>query len=339
MIRIFFIILLIAFNIDNLNAQSKLLLTPYTPRLNKATVIEYLDDMKRFSGITLEYSQTSLNNQTIQLDSSEKSIGSVLQKVLNGQRIQLIEKNNKIILAPSAAIINTDELVPQYNLSGIVIADENKEPLSYARIVASRNGAMATTNAFGIYNFRLPQGKHRLIISDTGFQSIVLDIDIYNDQKKDISLVKEKNRSYNFLGNLSNKYKTSIGLKFYPEAITIKHFYKNDRAIEGLVYFWSYGIRLTGLYEIHKNFRNPVGLKWYYGPGAHIGYWNQNWEDEYPDRSNRINVGVDGVIGLDYKINKVPINLSLDWQPSLNLIGYSYFESGWGGFSIRYTLK
>ena len=49
-------------------------------------------------------------------------------------------------------------------------------------------------------------------------------------------------------------------------------------------------------------------------------------------------VGVDGILGLDFKFKNVPLNMSIDWQPSFNLIGYQYFESGWGGLGIRYTL-
>jgi len=46
---------------------------------------------------------------------------------------------------------------------------------------------------------------------------------------------------------------------------------------------------------------------------------------------------VDGVLGLDYKISGAPINVSIDWQPSLNLIGHTYFEGGWGGLGVRFT--
>ncbi len=48
---------------------------------------------------------------------------------------------------------------------------------------------------------------------------------------------------------------------------------------------------------------------------------------------------MDGVLGLDYKIKGAPINVSIDWQPSINFVGYGRFESGWGGLGIRYTLK
>ena len=132
-------------------------------------------------------------------------------------------------------------------------------------------------------------------------------------------------------------YKTALGVKVYPGAISVKHFFKTNTAFEGLGYISSDGFRLTGLYELHYQLGNVEGLKWYIGGGGHLGIWSDAWKTRYPTREGGLAIGVDGVIGLDYKIQGVPLNLSFDWQPSFNLIGYHYFEGGWGGLGIRYT--
>jgi len=137
--------------------------------------------------------------------------------------------------------------------------------------------------------------------------------------------------------NTGSTYTTALGVKVYPTGITIKSFVQPNKALEGIAYFYNYGFRATGLYEIHGDIEGVDGLKWYVGPGAHIGFWNDTWKDKYPDRNNGVAIGVDGVLGLDYKINGIPLNLSLDWQPSFNFVGYNYFEGGWGGLGIRYT--
>lgn len=137
--------------------------------------------------------------------------------------------------------------------------------------------------------------------------------------------------------SMGHDYTTAIGVKIYPGALSVKHFVRNNRAIEGLGYFYNYGFRLTGLYEIHGDINGAPGLKWYVGPGAHIGAWNDKWKKDYPGREDGLQLGIDGVLGLDYKFNGAPINLSFDWQPSFNFVGYNYFEGGWGGLGIRYT--
>jgi hypothetical protein len=137
--------------------------------------------------------------------------------------------------------------------------------------------------------------------------------------------------------NESSAYRTALGVKVYPGAITVKHFYKSNHAVEALGYISSDGFRLTGLYELHNDINTVPGLKWYIGGGAHFGVWSDTWKTKYPTRDAGMSVGIDGVIGLDYKLEGVPLNLSFDWQPSFNIIGYNYFEGGWGGLGIRYT--
>ncbi len=133
-------------------------------------------------------------------------------------------------------------------------------------------------------------------------------------------------------------YTTALGVKFYPGAgVTVKHFVKSNAALEGIAYFWKDGVRITGLYEFHGDINGAPGLKWYVGPGVHISTWNEKWRGRYPERSGNASFGIDGVLGLDYKFNGAPINMSIDWQPSFDLGTYSSFNGNWGGIAIRYT--
>ncbi len=136
--------------------------------------------------------------------------------------------------------------------------------------------------------------------------------------------------------SLGSDYKTAVGIKFYPTGLTVKTFIKPNVALEGLGYFYTDGFRVTGLYEFNYDISGVDGLKWYVGPGAHLAVWNTTWKDKYPG-NNPTGLGIDGVLGLDYKFKGIPINISADWQPSFNFVGYNYFEGGWGGVAIRYT--
>lgn len=126
-------------------------------------------------------------------------------------------------------------------------------------------------------------------------------------------------------------YTTALGIKFFDGAgISLKHFVKENAAVEGIGYFWSQGARITGLYELHYGINGAPGLKWYVGPGAHIGFYNTKY-------GGGSWAGIDGVLGLDYKINSAPLNLSIDWQPSFEFGTGRGFTGNWGGFGIRYT--
>lgn len=140
-----------------------------------------------------------------------------------------------------------------------------------------------------------------------------------------------------FSQSMGSSYKTALGVKFYPGAISLKHFTSSNTALEGLGYFWNYGFRFTGLYEIHGDINGAPGLKWYIGPGAHVGVWNNRYKDRYDDDGAYF--GIDGVLGLDYKFRGAPINMSIDWQPSFSFgtDGRNGFDGAWGGLGIRYT--
>lgn len=132
------------------------------------------------------------------------------------------------------------------------------------------------------------------------------------------------------------EYRTAAGVKIWPGAITVKHFIKDEVALEGLGYFWNYGFRFTGLYEFHGDINGAPGLKWYVGPGAHIGFYDDDWRRNDDYRDDGVDLGVDGVIGLDYKIKGAPINLSIDWQPSFTFVSRVDFRS-WGGIAVRFA--
>ncbi len=133
--------------------------------------------------------------------------------------------------------------------------------------------------------------------------------------------------------SMGRTYKTALGVKVWDGGgISFKTFVAPQNAVELIAYFYKNGTRITGLYEIHGNIDGAPGLKWYIGPGVHLGLY-----DYKGYTGDKAIVGVDGVLGLDYKINNAPINISLDWQPSFEFADNRGFVGSWGGLGIRYT--
>ena len=48
-------------------------------------------------------------------------------------------------------------------------------------------------------------------------------------------------------------------------------------------------------------------------------------------------LGVSGELGLEYRFNKVPIALGIDWRPALRLIDETKFHAGRFGLNIRFV--
>jgi len=143
------------------------------------------------------------------------------------------------------------------------------------------------------------------------------------------------------LGSISyaQDYNTGIGLRGgFSSGLTVKHFIGSKSALEGILSTRWRGFQITGLYEIHNHFFDVERMKWYFGFGGHVGFWNGDYTHNYwgePGTTYTV-VGIDGILGLEYSFSEVPINLSLDWKPAFNFIGYSSWWADGGALSIRY---
>jgi len=130
-------------------------------------------------------------------------------------------------------------------------------------------------------------------------------------------------------------YNRAIGVKFPAGfSISYKKFLTETNNAEAQVTLWKKGFRVSGLYEFNFHSFNTEGLAWFVGPGAHIGFWKDTYQKDY---NSKVDLGIDGVIGLDYKFSDAPINVSLDWQPSVTLVGSAGFTPSYGGIGVRYT--
>ena len=132
-------------------------------------------------------------------------------------------------------------------------------------------------------------------------------------------------------------YKTGVGLRAgLSQGLTIKHFVSEKAAFEGLLSTRWRGLDITGLYEIHNRAFDVDRLNWYYGFGAHVGFWdgrNTSWGNT---GTTYTVIGIDGILGIEYNFSEAPINIGLDWKPAINLTGYTGFWGDGGALSIRY---
>ncbi len=132
----------------------------------------------------------------------------------------------------------------------------------------------------------------------------------------------------------AQSYTNAIGLRGgFGGGLTYKHFIKKTVALEGILVTKSNGFDISGLYEIHAEAFDQQGLNWYYGFGGHIGNWRTN---DYNDNINYTFIGIDGILGLEYNFREIPINISIDWKPSLNIVGYFGPWNEGGAISLRY---
>jgi hypothetical protein len=144
---------------------------------------------------------------------------------------------------------------------------------------------------------------------------------------------------FGFLGKLKAQdtlpsgYKLALGIRLssasptLSNAITGKYFINDRDAVEGII---SFGTRfgIGGLLERHQLIGAIPNFTWFYGAGGYVGFQNNNTY-----------LGPTGIIGLDYRFQNAPINISLDWKPELDIIPAINFVPDAFAVSARFAFR
>lgn len=136
----------------------------------------------------------------------------------------------------------------------------------------------------------------------------------------------------------AQQYDHMVGIRFGPSnGITYRNYMGGGAAIEIIAANRWRGFYFAALYEEHNKLGDEPGLQWFWGVGGHIGTWRGNHSPWFNDGGNYTVIGVDGIIGIDYTFSSYPVNMSLDYKPAFNLVGYSGYWPDEFALSIRYT--
>jgi len=157
----------------------------------------------------------------------------------------------------------------------------------------------------------------------------------------------ESNKNDEVLQMTEQPYSTAIGLRAGgTSGVTLKHFFGASSAGEAIFSFWPNSFGVTGLYE-HYTPTGLEGMNWYYGGGAHFavatgkvyrGFDGNRYyvyrDDAYPG----FGVGLDGIVGAEYKIPRIPFAFSLDVKPFMELSNAgTFFMALDPGFQVKFT--
>ena len=144
-------------------------------------------------------------------------------------------------------------------------------------------------------------------------------------------------------------HQTAISLRSgVSSGISLQFFGNENKALEGLLSFRNHGLQLTILKEYYRPIllRQSKHIYAYFGWGGHLGFeWPryQGYHSEFPRRvyTSGPLAGVDAIAGAEYRFNKVPITLGLNFKPFAEFSVSRFFSMNlWDvGFSIKYSFK
>jgi len=133
-------------------------------------------------------------------------------------------------------------------------------------------------------------------------------------------------------------YEKAVGLRFgLHNGLSYKQFVTHQTAIEGIIVTRWHGWEIVGLLEYNNELDSNGSLVWFYGFGGHLGSYSSVYTHWDGTTESYMVIGVDGILGIEYKFDNIPLAVGLDWKPYFNIIGYSRFFGDGGGLSVRYT--
>lgn len=131
--------------------------------------------------------------------------------------------------------------------------------------------------------------------------------------------------------------------------ITAQMFKDEGSAIQALLSFRRTGVQFTVLTERYMpvllNYSDHIFL--YEGYGGHIGYerWYKYHAGDWPNYSEHMRtsplIGIDGIVGLEYRLFKYPFKFGIEYKPFAELSLHHVFRLNlWDfGVTIHYTFN
>ncbi len=136
-------------------------------------------------------------------------------------------------------------------------------------------------------------------------------------------------------------YRTGIGVRGgWFSGLSIKHFISETDALEGVLATHYRGVMIAGMYQKHTLAFETPGMNWYYGAGANLGFYDRVYSPWFgaEQTGNFLSVGVMGVVGIEYKLEDIPVSIGFDVTPAFSILGVTQFWFS-GGLTLRYTIE
>lgn len=121
---------------------------------------------------------------------------------------------------------------------------------------------------------------------------------------------------------------SGIRASWHSPGLEYRYYISDTNALKSLFSFRKRGIQLTGFAEFFEYDLFPFShqLLFYYGLGAHVGF--ESWDEEtlrdnvtrYDTKSSML-AGIDGLAGVEYIFNNIPVSAGIEIKPFLDLFG------------------
>lgn len=138
----------------------------------------------------------------------------------------------------------------------------------------------------------------------------------------------------------AQSYTTAIGLKggslgWGYGGVNLKHFFAGNLAVDATLGGGLNYLQSSVLLEWQHDTGITPGLEWYFGFGAITGGRSGNFNVLNKNYTTGFFLSARGVVGLEYIVQEIPINVALDLGPHFGIINNNRIGFG-SAVAIRY---
>jgi hypothetical protein len=108
------------------------------------------------------------------------------------ENLRFYSKHNKILLIALVSCLFIVQGFSQnkHTVSGYVLATSNGEAIPFANVGIEGKTMGASTNAYGYFSFTLPEGSYKLKVSNLGYKTKFLDLNLIQNLSIEIKLIE-----------------------------------------------------------------------------------------------------------------------------------------------------
>lgn len=163
--------------------------------LQNATLPEVLDEISRISGASFSYNPDKIDaSLKLSIRKDNQSLHEILLSVLSPMNLEYLIIEDKIVIKKSKGKPDSPKTEPEIKnciLSGYLKDVLNGEMLIGASISIPGSPTGTTSNEYGFYSLRLPEGHYEIVYSFIGYKSSTKQIALLTDSRISVELTAE----------------------------------------------------------------------------------------------------------------------------------------------------
>ena len=170
---LFFLIICFSFG---LKAQNELTDVQFSASYNQMQLADILVDISKRTKVNISFDPTLVEPYTsITLQVNNEKLSDVLDVLLDDRKLGFVISGKQLVIVEDNPEIKEFDF-PMKELSGYIEDSSSGERLPFAYLYTPDGEITVTTNEYGFYSIKVPEGTEGLYVSYIGYKDTLINV-------------------------------------------------------------------------------------------------------------------------------------------------------------------